>query len=202
MKNELERLQFVARNYNALQGWPIASAGALFLIYGACVMLWGMSAINLIYGWLALPSLALMALGCSLAIRRHQRKFGTVKNPVPARRNLALAIYIGLYFALIRMSGPDFKNWNVSLEPTIVNAGIILIFMSALPTFPWRHYAIFGLLLIGVGLLPAFGIVSVEQLWHGWTFVLPGIAAVCCAIVDRLILARYLASSKLQESHV
>ena len=90
MKNDsndhLERLRFLASNYELLQGYPIALVGLLNILEGISVMIWGYPAVHLIYGWLFLPSLGLLAVALNIAQRHYRRKFGVVKASMGPRR--------------------------------------------------------------------------------------------------------------------
>lgn len=202
MKTDFAQLQSLTRSYNALMGWPIGSAGALFLGFGISIMLWGETALHLVYGWLFLPGLALMAIVASLGTRNHQQTFGVVKVSLSRRARIAIVAFILLYVVLVKLAGPDFKNLKVPLEPTLLNSGIILILVGLLPTFPWRHYIAVGLALMGIAFLPAFHVVTVAQFYRGWSFIVPGLAFLLCGVTDRLILAHKLQSLRIQESHV
>jgi len=204
MKNDLddlEQLRFLASNYELLQGYPIALLGVLFILEGTSRMIWGSAAVRLIYSWLFFPSLALLAITLKIAIRYHRRKFGLVKASIGSRRTLALVAFAVLYVVLLVLGGPDFNHLKVALEPTVLNAGIILVLFGLLPGFPWRHYAVVGLLLAAVAFLPAFHVVTVEQFWHGWSFLAPGLAFLLCGAIDRLIFARRLSSLPVEGIH-
>jgi len=200
--NHLERLQSLTSNYELLQGYPIAMAGLLYILGGTCVMIWGGTALDLIYGWLFLPIMALLAIALKIAVRYHRRKFGLVKTPMGPSRGRAIIVFGGLYVILIGLSGPDFKHLKLALEPTVLNAGLMLVLMGLLPGFPWRHYVAVGLALAGIAFLPAFHIVTVQQFWHGWSFMAPGIAFLLCGAIDRLIFMRSLPSASAEEVHV
>lgn len=199
--NHLERLQSLTSNYELLQGYPIAMAGLLFILEGIGVMVWGHAAVYLIYSWLFLPSLAVLAITMKVAVRYHRQKFGIAKVSMEPHRVLTLILFAILYVVLIVLAGPDFKNLKVALEPTVFNGGIILVLLGLLPGFPWRHYALIGLLLAAVAFLPAFHIVTVQQFWHGWSFMAPGIAYLLCGAIDRLIFMRNLPSLPAEEVH-
>ena len=175
MKNDLdghlERLRFLASNYELLQGYPIALVGLLNILEGIGVMIWGYPAVHLIYSWLFLPSLGILAIALNIAQRHYRRKFGVVKAPMGPRRARALVVFAILYLVLIVLAGADFKHLKVALEPTMLNTGIILGLLGLFPTSPWRHYAVIGLLLAAVAFLPAFHVITVEQFWHGWSFM-------------------------------
>jgi uncharacterized membrane protein required for colicin V production len=201
LTNHLKRLQSLTSNYELLQGYPIAMLGLLFILEGISVMIWGGTAIHLIYSWLFLPSLALLAITLKIAIRYHRRKFGMVKASMEPRRTRAIIAFAVLYLVLIVLGGADFKHLKVALEPTLLNAGIILVLLGLLPGFPWRHYAVVGLVLAAIAFLPAFHVVTVQQFWHGWSFMAPGIAFLLCGAIDRLIFMRSLQSLPAQEIH-
>lgn len=199
--NHLERLQSLTSNYELLQGYPIAMLGLLFILEGISVMIWGGTAVNLIYGWLFLPSLALLAITLKIAVGYHRRKFGMVKASMGPRRTRAIIAFAVLYLVLLVLGGADFKHLKLALEPTVLNAGIILVLLGLLPGFPWRHYAAVGLALAAIAFLPAFHVVTVQQFWHGWSFVAPGIAYLLCGAIDRLIFMRNLPSVPVEEVH-
>ncbi|MGE5325145.1 MAG: hypothetical protein ACM3SW_19915 [Actinomycetota bacterium] len=202
MKNDLERLQFLTRNFNFLQGYPIALAGLLYLVAGASELIWRERAAALIFGWLFLPGIALLVAACFFAQRFYMRKFGVVKTaPLDARRALGATGLVVLYVVLIVLGGPDFKNLGVPLDPSLLGGGLLLFLAGLLPGFPWRHYAGFGLLLAAVAFLPAFHVVPVQWFWHGWGFIFPGIAFLLCGMIDRLIFRRNLPSLPVEESH-
>jgi hypothetical protein len=205
MKNDLdghlERLRFLASNYELLQGYPIALVGLLNVLEGISVMIWGYSAVHLIYGWLFLASVGLLAIAMNIAQRHYRRKFGVVKASMEPRRARGILAFAILYVVLVVLGGADFKHLKVALEPTVLNAGIILVLLGFLPTFPWRHYAVVGLLLAAVAVLPAFHVVAVEQFWHGWSFLSPGLAFLLCGAIDRLIFTRRLSSLPVEGIH-
>ena len=127
MKNDhLERLRFLASNYELLQGYPIALVGLLNVLEGISVMIWGYSAVHVIYGWLFLASVGLLAIAMNIAQRHYRRKFGVVKVSMEPRRVRGILIFAILYVVLIVLGGADFKHLKVALEPTVLNAGIIL----------------------------------------------------------------------------
>lgn len=203
MDERFERLQSVTRNYTFLLGWPIGSVGLIYLFWGFCVMLWGGGARDRIHSWLLFPSLAVLWIGLFLTRSRQQKKLGTVKISLSRRNGIELAIAIVLYVVLIRLSGPDFKYlFKVPLEPTLLNTGIILTLMGLLLSFPWRHYLVFGVLLMGAAFLPAADLMPLEQFYRGWTFVIAGIAFLLCGVIDRWLLARNFAALQVQEEHV
>jgi hypothetical protein len=202
LNNHLERLQSLTSNYELLQGYPIALVGLLYILGGTSVMIWDGTAVQLIYGWLFLPSLALLAISLKIASRYHQRKFGLVKASMGPHRVQAITAFAVLYVVLLGLGGPDFRHLKLALEPTVLNAGIILILLGLLPGFPWRHYAAVGLALAAIAFLPAFHIVTVQQFWHGWSFMAPGIAFLLCGAIDRLIFMRSLPSVPAEEVHV
>ena len=202
LNDHLERLRFLTSNYELLQGYPIAMAGLLFMLGGTSVMIWDGTAVGLIYSWLFLPSLALLAITLKIATRYHRRKFGMVNAPMEPRRARGILVAVILYFALFVLAGRDFKHLKVALDPTVLNGGLILVLLGLLPGFPWRHYAVIGLLLAAVAFLPAFHIVTVQQFWHGWSFMAPGIAFLLCGAIDRLIFTRSLSSLPAEEVHV
>jgi len=199
--DHLERLRFLTSNYELLQGYPIAMAGLLFILEGISVTIWGHTALRLIYSWLFLPSLALLAITMKIAVRYHRQKFGSAKVSMEPRRVRALVLFAILYVVLIVLAGADFKNLKLALEPTVLNGGIILVLLGLLPSFPWRHYAVIGLLLAAIALLPALHVVAVQQFWHGWSFMAPGIAFLLCGAIDRLIFTRSLPSLPAEELH-
>lgn len=201
MNDHLERLQSLTSNYELLQGYPIAMLGLLFILEGTCVMIWGGTVVHLIYSWLFLPSLALLAITMKIAIRYHRRKFGLVKASMEPRRARGIVVFAILYLVLIVLGGADFKHLKVALEPTVLNAGIILVLLGLLPTFPWRHYAVVGLVLAAIAFLPALHVVTVEQFWHGWSFLAPGLAFLLCGAIDRLIFTRRLSSLPVEGIH-
>jgi hypothetical protein len=202
MKNDhLERLRFLASNYELLQGYPIALVGLLNILEGMSVMVWGYPALHLIYSWLFLPSVGLLAIAMNIAQRHYRRKFGVVKVSMEPRRARGILAFAILYVVLIVLGGADFKHLKVALEPTLLNAGIILVLLGLLPTFPWRHYAVIGLLLAVIAFLPAFHVVMVEQFWHGWSFLAAGIAFLLCGAIDRLIFTRRLSSLPVEGVH-
>lgn len=201
LTNHLERLRFLAGNYELLQGYPIALVGLLNILGGISVMIWGYPALHLIYSWLFLPSLALLAIATNIAQRHYRRKFGIVKAPMELRRARGLLAFAMLYIVLIVLGGADFKHLKVALEPTLLNTGIILVLLGLFPTSPWRHYAVIGLLLAAIAFLPAFHVVTVEQFWHGWSFMAAGIAFLLCGAIDRLIFTRSLPSLPAEEIH-
>ena len=201
MKNDLEQLRFLAGNYELLQGYPIALVGLLNILEGIGVMIWGYPAVHLIYGWLFLPSLGLLIMTAIIAQRHYRRKFGVVKASMEPRRARGLIAFAILYVVLIVLGGADFKHLKVALEPTVLNAGIILVLLGFLPTFPWRHYAVVGLLLAAVAFLPASHVITVEQFWHGWSFLAPGLAFLICGLIDRLIFTRRLSSLPVEGIH-
>lgn len=199
--NNLERLRFLAGNYELLQGYPIALVGLLYILEGISVMIWGYTAVHLIYGWLFLLSIGLLAIAMNIAQRHYRRKFGVVKVSMEPRRARGILVFSILYVVLILLGGADFKHLKVALEPTVLNAGIILILLGFLPTFPWRHYAVVGLLLAVVAFLPASHVITVEQFWHGWSFLAPGLAFLICGLIDRLIFTRRLSSLPVEGIH-
>jgi hypothetical protein len=205
MKNDLdghlERLRFLAGNYELLQGYPIAVVGLLNILQGISVMVWGYPALHLIYSWLFLPSLGILAIALNIAQRHYRRKFGVVKASMEPRRARGILAFAILYVVLIVLGGADFKHLKMALEPTLLNAGIILVLLGLLPTFPWRHYAVIGLLLAAVAFLPAFHVITVEQFWHGWSFMAAGIACLLCGAIDRLIFTRRLSSLPVEGVH-
>ena len=201
MKNDLEQLRFLAGNYELLQGYPIALVGLLNILEGISVMIWGYPAVHLLYGWLFLPSLGLLIMTAIIAQRHYRRKFGVVKVSMEPRRARGLIAFAILYVVLIVLGGADFKHLKVALEPTVLNAGIILVLLGFLPTFPWRHYAAVGLLLAAIAFLPAFHSVTVEQFWHGWSFLAPGLAFLLSGAIDRLIFTRRLSSLPVEGIH-
>lgn len=201
MEDDIKRLQFLTRNYELLQGYPIALAGLLYIVAGISVMIWGHPAVYLIYGWLSIPGLALLCCAGWLVCRYHRRKFGIAKPPTGLHRGLWLAAFVVLYVIIALLVGPDFKNLKVALEPTVLNAGVILILAGLLPTFPWRHYAAIGMLLVVVGFFPALSIATVEQLWHGWSFMAVGVALLLCGMIDRMIFMHHLPPTQAEESH-
>lgn len=203
MDERFERLQSLTRNYGFLRGWPIGSVGLIYLFWGFCIMLWGGGARDAIHSWLLWPSLALLWLGLFFAHSHQQKKLGTVKISLSRRHDLEISVAIVLYVVLIRLSGPDFKYlFKVPLEPTLLMLGITLTLIGLLPSFPWRHYLVFGVLLMAAAFLPAAGLMPLEQFYHGWTFVIAGIAFLLCGVIDRWILAHNLASLQVQEEHV
>jgi len=199
--DHLDRLRFLASNYELLQGYPIALVGLLNILEGIGVMIWGYPAVHLIYSWLFLASLGLLAIAMNIAQRHYRRKFGVVKVSMEPRRARGILVFAILYVVLIVLGGADFKHLKVALEPTVLNAGIILVLLGFLPTFPWRHYAAIGLLLAAVAFLPAFHVVTVEQFWHGWSFLAPGLAFLLCGAIDRLIFTRRLSSLPVEGIH-
>ena len=202
MKNDhLERLRFLASNYELLQGYPIALVGLLNILAGIGVMIWGYPAVHLIYSWLFLPSLGILAIALNIAQRHYRRKFGVVKVSMGPRRARALVVFAILYLVLIVLAGADFKHLKVALEPTMLNTGIILVLLGLFPTSPWRHYAVIGLLLAAIAFLPALHVVAVEQFWHGWSFLSPGLAFLLCGAIDRLIFMRRLSSLPVEGIH-
>jgi hypothetical protein len=201
MKHELERLQFVTRNYSLLQGYPIALVGVLYILLGVAEMIWKEMAATLIRGWLFPVILAVLVLAI-LAFQRHYvQRYGVVKAPIETRRSVFLLVFFGCYFALVVLAGPDFKNLKVPLDPTCLNGGLILILGGLLPGFPWRHYVPVGLVLAGVGFLPAFKVMAVQQFWHGWSFIFPGLAFLLCGVIDRAIFLHMLPKPQAEESH-
>jgi hypothetical protein len=200
-RNSLKRLQFLTSNYNLLMGYPMAMVGVMYIVLGASVMIWGRPVVHMIYGWLFVVSLALLVTAIIVAGRYHRRKFGTVKTPMNGRRARVIAAFVILYMVLIRFAGADFKNLKVALEPTVLNGGLMLILLGLLPGFPWRHYAAVGLLLSAAAFLPAVHLATVEQFWHGWSFMAPGLAFLLCGTIDRVIFLRSLPSQHGQESH-
>lgn len=201
MKNDLERLRFLASNYELLQGYPIALVGLLNILEGISVMIWGYAAAHLIYGWLFLANVGLLAIALNIAQRHYRRKFGVVKTSMEPRRERGILAFAILYVVLIVLGGADFKHLKVALEPTVLNAGIMLVLLGLFPTSPWRHYAVVGLLLAAVAFLPAFHVVAVEQFWHGWSFLAPGLAFLLCGAIDRLIFTRRLSSLPVEGIH-
>jgi hypothetical protein len=202
MKDDhLDRLLFLTSNYELLQGYPIALVGLLNILEGIGVMIWGYPAVRLIYSWLFLASLGLLAIAMNIAQRHYRRKFGIVKVSMEPRRARGILVFAILYVVLIVLGGADFKHLKMALEPTVLNAGIILVLLGFLPTFPWRHYALIGLLLAAVAFLPAFHVIAVEQFWHGWSFLAPGIAFLLCGAIDRLIFTRRLSSLPVEGIH-
>ena len=202
MKNDhLERLRFLASNYELLQGYPIALVGLLNILEGISVMIWGYPAVHLIYSWLYLPSLVILAIAMNISQSHYRRKFGIVKAPMEPRRARALVVFAILYLVLIVLGGAAFRHLKVALEPTMLNAGLILVLLGLFPTSPWRHYAVVGLLLAAVAFLPAFHVVAVEQFWHGWSFMAAGIAFLLCGAIDRLIFTRRLSSLPVEGIH-
>lgn len=203
MDERFERLQSVTRNYGFLLGWPIGSVGLIYLVWGFCVMLWGGGARDRIHSWLLFPSLAVLGIGLFFAQSRQKKKLGTVKISFSRRSLREISAAVVLYVLLIQLSGPDFKHlFKVPLEPSLLMAGIILTLMGLLPSFPWRHYLIFGVLLMAAAFLPAVGLVPLEQFYHGWTFLIAGPAFLLCGVIDRWILARNFAALQVQEEHV
>jgi hypothetical protein len=205
MKNDsndhLERLRFLAGNYELLQGYPIALVGLLNILQGISVMVWGYPALHLIYSWLFLPSVVLLAIAIKIAQSHYRRKFGIVKASMEPRRVRGILAFAILYVVLIVLGGADFKHLKMALEPTLLNAGIILVLLGLLPTVPWRHYAVIGLLLAAIAFLPAFHVVTVEQFWHGWSFMAAGIACLLCGAIDRLIFTRRLSALPVEGVH-
>ncbi|HLK06639.1 MAG TPA: hypothetical protein VKV30_01795, partial [Candidatus Angelobacter sp.] len=84
--HHLDRLRFLAGNYELLQGYPIALVGLLNILEGIGVMIWGYPAVHLLYGWLFLPSLGLLIMTAIIAQRHYRRKFGVVKVSMEPRR--------------------------------------------------------------------------------------------------------------------
>jgi len=197
----LDRLRFLAGNYELLQGYPIALLGLLNILHGIAVMIWGYAAVHLIYSWLFLPSLGLLVMTTMIAQSHYRRKFGVVKTSMEPRRVRGILVFAILYVVLIVLGGADFKHLKVALEPTLLNAGIVLILFGLFPTSPWRHYAVIGLLLAAIAFLPAFHVVTVEQFWHGWSFMAAGIAFLLCGAIDRLIFTRRLSSLPVEGIH-
>ena len=205
MKNDsndhLERLRFLANNYELLQGYPIALVGLLNILDGISVMIWGYPAVHLIYGWLFLASVGLLVIALNIAQRHYRRKFGIVKASMEPRRVRGILTFAILYVVLIVLGGADFKHLKVALEPTVLNAGIVLVLLGLFPTSPWRHYAVIGLLLAATAFLPAFHVVTLEQFWHGWSFMAAGIACLLCGAIDRMIFMRRLSSLPVEGIH-
>ena len=202
MKNaHLERLHFLAGNYELLQGYPIALVGLLNILGGMSVMIWGYPALHLIYTWLFLPSLGLLAIAMNIAQRHYRRKFGVVKASMEPRRARGILAFAILYVVLIVLGGADFKHLKVALEPTVLNAGLILVLLGLFPTSPWRHYAVVGLLLAATAFLPAFHVVALQQFWHGWGFMAVGSACLLCGAIDRLIFTHRLSSLPVEGVH-
>ncbi|HJT54208.1 MAG TPA: hypothetical protein VJ848_10185 [Candidatus Angelobacter sp.] len=201
MKTEVERLQFLTRNYALLQGYPIGMAGVLYVSLGAAEMVWKEPAVILVHGWLFPVTLVVLIFAVLAAQRHYQRKYGVVKSPMESRRAIWLAVFIAIYFVLVQLGGPDFKHLKVALDPTLVNGGLILFLGGLLPGFPWRHYLPIGLALAAVGFLPAFHVMTVQQFWHGWSFIAPGIAFLLCGVIDRLIFLHMLPAAQAEEVH-
>lgn len=199
--NDLEQLRFLAGNYELLQGYPIALVGLLNILQGISVMIWGYAAVRLLYTWLFLASVGLLAIALNIAQSHYRRKFGVVKTSMEPRRARGLLAFAIIYLVLIVLGGADFKHLKVALEPTVLNAGIMLVLLGLFPTSPWRHYAVVGLLLAAVAFLPAFHVVAVEQFWHGWSFLAPGLAFLLCGAIDRLIFTRRLSSLPVEGIH-
>lgn len=201
MKSEFERLEFITRNYALLQGYPIGLVGLLYILLGAAEMIWKQTAITLVHGWLFPVTLVILAFAI-IAIQRHyQQRYGTVRAPMDSRRATWLAVFIVIYFVIVQLGGADFKHLNVPLEPTVLNGGLILVLGGLLPGFPWRHYVAIGLALAAVGFLPAFHIMTVQQFWHGWSFMFPGFSFLLCGVIDRLIFLHMLPEPQAKESH-
>lgn len=201
MKNDLERLQFVTRNYCLLQGYPIGLVGVLYILLGVAEMTWKEKAAILIHGWLFPVTLAVLVLAV-LGVQRHSmERYGIVKASIDSRRLISASIFTICYFALVLLAGPDFKNLKVPLDPTCLNGGLMLVLGGVLPGFPWRHYIPVGLALAGVAFLPALHIMTVQQFWHGWSFIAPGIAFLVCGGVDRLIFLHMLPEPQAEKSH-
>lgn len=199
---DLERLRFLTSNYSLLQGYPMALAGLLYLLWGASLMIWGIPAAVLIHGWLLLPSLAIFIVGTLIISRFQREKYGQVKAArMTKRRALSLIAFGIVYILLVRLAGPDFKNLKLALEPTMFNGGFVLVLLGLLPTFPWRHYAAVGLPLMAVALLPGLHVAGVRQLSHGWGDMGFGFALVLCGVIDRLILLRQLPQPQAEGSH-
>jgi predicted secreted protein len=205
MKNDsndrLEQLRFLTINYRFLQGYPIALVGLLNILQGIGVMIWGYPAVHLIYTWLFLVSLLPLVIAMNIAQNHYQRKFGIVKAPMEPRRARGMLAFAIIYVVLIVLGGTNFKRLQVALEPTLLNAALILVLFGLFPTSPWRHYAVIGLLLAAIAFLPAFHVVPVEQLWHGWSFMAAGIAFLLCGAIDRLIFTRRLSALPVEEIH-
>ena len=81
MNDHLKRLRFLTSNYELLQGYPIAMAGLLFILEGFCVMIWGHTAVYLIYSWLFLPSLALLAIATKMPSATIARSLASQRLP-------------------------------------------------------------------------------------------------------------------------
>src|SRR5690242_4587845 len=118
--NHLKRLQSLTSNYELLQGYPIALGGVLFILAGISVMIWGHTALDLIYSWLFLPGLGLLAIATNIAQRHFRRKFGVVKVPMEPRRARGILISVILYFVLAVLAGAAFKHLKLPLEPTVL----------------------------------------------------------------------------------
>lgn len=192
LNKELERLRFLTGNYTLLQGYPMALGGLICLVWGASLMTWGLPVADLIYGWLLFPSVAFLYIGALIITRLQQRRYGSVKPaPMSDRRTFSLIAFAIVYFIVARLAGPGFKNLKVTLEPTLLNGGLILVLLGLLPTFPWRHYVAVGLPAMAVSFLPALHIAALQR-WHGWGVMGVGIAFLLCGAIDRLVLLRHL----------
>jgi len=199
--NETKRLRFLAQNYNWLRGWSTA-LGLLFTIWGIARLLGGFNVTVLIYGWLLLPSLALLALFVWTLQGYYERRFGTVKEAKRPGRPLTIALAFFIFMAIGMIGGPDYRNFHLALDPTVLSSGIIITLSGLLPTFPWRYHAPFGLLLIGIGFLPAMHVLSIDVFRHGWNDLIVGIAWLACGMIDHLILMRKFSPLQLEDSHV
>lgn len=203
MDERFERLQSLTRNYGFLRGWPIDSVGLIFLWWGFWVMRWGGGARAAIHSWLIFPGVALLWIGLFFARSRQQKNLGTVKISFSRRHVLEISVAVVLYIVLIQLGGPDFKYlFKVPLEPTLLETGIILTLIGLLPSFPWRHYLVFGVLLMAAAFLPAVDLVPLEQFYHGWTFLIAGIACLLCGVIDHWLLARNFAALQVKEKRV
>lgn len=86
-----------------------------------------------------LASVGLLAIALNIAQRHYRRKFGVVKTSMEPRRERGILAFAILYVVLIVLGGADLKHLKVALEPTVLNAGIMLVLLGLFPTSPWRH---------------------------------------------------------------
>ncbi|HSR49339.1 MAG TPA: hypothetical protein VLV83_00845 [Acidobacteriota bacterium] len=193
-RDDIERLRFVTENYTQIQGLRLVPFGLFFLAKG----LGGEAFTD---KWVLFPSLLAAFLLFFLIGRYYESRFGRVRRKTSCLVKDALAA--GLTLILITAGVQLENSYDLPFNLVALVVGGLFFYIHLHSVGRRSHYGWLALLFVLLGLLPATGWVTAEQIFAPQPtigdFMLAG-AYILGGVLDHRMLARSFPPDPDEES--
>ena len=191
MDNKLKGLQSSTGNSGYLQG-------LYALLVGTSLMTWGILELTgAANGRRIGVSLFLWTniFGLPIVLRYYWERFGAAMPPASRNHRWLASVFAGAALLSVMVLYDTGHLRGLPFEPFGLVCGLVLLFP------PRRHYIVLGVLVIGFSLLPAFHLVTREQVWHGGAMLLVGLVLILGGLIDDEVLFWSLPPEEPDERH-